>query len=181
MVVDRHASEPFETKVEQATYLCQDEHSSRSAFCLVKRNGNEYVIRARAPAKLPPQARTWRTHTTPSGDVIWLADNGEVRDAETINDLGQELGMLTFEERQLGPGDEEGFEFFQVAEAVCNKAIASSEVKPETKTSSYKVWSAQMEKEAYEAEARALDEAVECELEDDSHVQLDGSGFHGGS
>ena len=177
VVIDRHAPEPFETKVEQATYLCQDEHSSRGAFCLVKRNGNEYVIRARAPAKLPSQARTWRTHVTPSGDVIWLANDGEVRDAETTNDPAQDLGMLTFEERQLGPGDEEGFEFFQVAEAACNKAVVSSDIKPAPEKSSYKVWSAQLEKEAYKAEAQALDEAVGCETEEDSHIQLDGRVF----
>ena len=148
VVIDKHAPEPFESKVEKATYLCKDEHTSRGTFCLVARNGNEQVIRARTPAQLPPQTKAWKTHTTPSGDVVWFSDSGEVRDAEHVQDVSQDLGMLTFEERQLGPGHDDGFEFFQLAEAACNKAIVSSDTKPATETSSCKVWSAQMEKEA---------------------------------
>ena len=57
------------------------------------------------------------THTTPLGDLVWVSNTGKVRDAETIRDLGVDLGVLAVEERALGQCDPEGIPF--IVKASC--------------------------------------------------------------
>ena len=64
----------------------------------VVRNGKRVVITTRLPAVLERGEQTWNTHTTLSGDLVWVSSRGEIKDAE-----GVDLGLLTLEERTEGP------------------------------------------------------------------------------
>ena len=115
VVVNRVQGEPFEPKVTQAVFLCRDEATSKGALCLVQRNGQDAVMKARLPAKLSAPRKEWRTHSTPSGDLVWVSSHGDIKDADLVRDLEIDVGLVSLEEREGGPGDISGFDFFQEA------------------------------------------------------------------
>ena len=101
VAINIHNPEPFTAKTETARFLCRDEHTSNGALCMVSRNGRQVITTARLPAVIPVDQRVWKTHTTPLGDMVWVSDRGEVRDAEALRDIGQDLGLITYEESML--------------------------------------------------------------------------------
>ena len=86
---------------------------------MVSRNGRQVITTAR----LPVDQRVWKTHTTPLGDMVWVSDRGEVRDAEALRDIGQDLGLITYEESMLGPSQDE-WNFLNVPAPVPMSAAA---------------------------------------------------------
>ncbi|CAE7437070.1 RE1 [Symbiodinium sp. CCMP2592] len=108
VAINIHSPEPFTAKTETARFLCRDEHTSSGALCMVSRNGRQVITTARLPAVIPVDQRVWRTHTTPLGDLVWVSDRGDVRDADALRDIGQDLGLITYEESQLGPSPNAG-------------------------------------------------------------------------
>ena len=108
VAINIHNPEPFAAKTETARFLCRDEHTSNGALCMVSRNGRQVITTARLPAVIPVDRRVWRTHTTPLGDLVWVSDRGEVRDADALRDIGQDLGLITYEESRLGPSPNAG-------------------------------------------------------------------------
>ena len=120
VAVSIHNAQPFEPKAEHGVYLAQARTVPHGALVLVQRNGSPQVILTRLPALLEEPSETWRTHTTPLGDLIWVSSTGKVRDAETIRDLGVDLGLLTVEERALGCSDPDGVPF--VGKVACEES-----------------------------------------------------------
>ena len=98
VAISKHGAEPFTSKTETARFLCRDEHTASGALVLVKRNGQHVVVRSRLPAIIPAEQKTWRTHTTPLGDMVWISNRGDVQDADALRDIGQDLGLVTYEE-----------------------------------------------------------------------------------
>ena len=93
-------------KTETARFLCRDEHTAGGALVLVKRNGQNVIVRSRLPAIIPAEQKTWRTHTTPLGDMVWVSNRGDVQGADALRDIGQDLGLVTYEESTFPvPGD----------------------------------------------------------------------------
>ena len=123
VAINIHNPEPFTAKTETARFLCRDEHTSNGALCMVSRNGRQVITTARLPAVIPVDQRVWKTHTTPLGDMVWVSDRGEVRDAEALRDIGQDLGLITYEESMLGPSQDE-WNFLNVPAPVPMSAAA---------------------------------------------------------
>ena len=177
VVIDKRAPEPFEPKVERAVYLCQDDHTSRGALCLVTRNGVESVVRARMPTRLPGTVKQWKTHTTPLGDLVWVSDQGDIRDAEHVRDLGQDLGLLTLEEREYGPGHAGGFDFIQAAGPhVAGAARANQMITTSTKQYQVLPWDMEEEAQEVERELWAASEIPAAAKVRDTQVFFQGTG-----
>ena len=98
VAITKHGAEPFTSKTETACFLCRDEHTASGALVLVKRNGQNVIVRSRLPAIIPAEQKTWRTHATPLGDMVWVSNRGDVQDADALRDIGQDLGLVTYEE-----------------------------------------------------------------------------------
>ena len=98
---------PFEAKAERGRFLARNDTVSGGAYVEVTRNGRQAVITTRLPAVLEKHEQTWSIHETPSGDKIWVSSRGEVKDAENMDNLGKDLGLLTLEERTDGPNASE--------------------------------------------------------------------------
>ncbi|OLP85945.1 Retrovirus-related Pol polyprotein from transposon TNT 1-94 [Symbiodinium microadriaticum] len=98
VAITKHGAEPFTSKTETARFLCRDEHTASGALVLVKRNGQNVIVRSRLPAIIPAEQKTWRTHITPLGDMVWVSNCGDVHDADALRDIGQDLGLVTYEE-----------------------------------------------------------------------------------
>ena len=72
---------------------------------------------SRLPAVTKEPERRWRTYESLSGDLLWVSNDGHVRDADTIRDLGIDLGLLTVEEVLGGQSPLEGYPLAAVATA----------------------------------------------------------------
>ena len=125
--------EPFEPKAESGRFLARNDMVSGGAYVEVERNGKKVIIATRLPAVLDREEQTWTTHTTPSGDMVWVSSRGEVRDAEHVRDLGVDLGLLTLEERAHGPDTEDSIPFA----TVCNALAEDLEGDPCVETATY--------------------------------------------
>ena len=97
-------TEDFRPRAEKAGFICHDDRVSNGALVLVERGGRETVVRTYCPRLANEPRPRWKIHSHPeSGQTVWVSSNGQIG-----WDALQEDGVLTFEERTLGPAlDEE--------------------------------------------------------------------------
>ena len=100
---------PLDVRSEAGVFLGRADKFTHGAYVEVRRNGRNIVVVTRLPAVTKEPERRWRTYESLSGDLLWVSSDGQVRDADTIRDLGIDLGILTVEEVQSGQSPLEGY------------------------------------------------------------------------
>ena len=97
-------TEDFQPRAVKARFICHDDRISNGALVLVARGGRETIARAYCPRLTNEPRPRWKIHSHPeSGQTVWVSTNGQIG-----WDAPQDDGVLTFEERMLGPAlDEE--------------------------------------------------------------------------
>ena len=107
---------PLDVRSEAGIFLGRADRFT-NAYVEVRRNGRSTVVVSRLPAVTKEPERRWRTYESLSGDLLWVSNDGHVRDADTIRDLGIDLGLLTVEEVLGGQSPLEGYPLAAVATA----------------------------------------------------------------
>ena len=94
----------FQPRAVKARFVCHDDRVSNGALVLVERDGRETIVRTYCPRLTNEPRPRWKIHSHPeTGQTVWVSTNGQVG-----WDAPQDGGVLTFEERMLGPAlDEE--------------------------------------------------------------------------
>ena len=94
----------FQPRAVKARFVCHDDRVSNGALVLVERDGRETIVRTYCPRLTNEPRPRWKIHSHPeTGQTVWVSTNGQVG-----WDAPQDGGVLTFEERVLGPAlDEE--------------------------------------------------------------------------
>ena len=108
---------PLDVRSEAGIFLGRADRFTNGAYVEVRRNGRSTVVVSRLPAVIKEPERRWRTYESLSGDLLWVSNDGHVRDADTIRDLGIDLGLLTVEEVLGGQSPLEGYPLAAVATA----------------------------------------------------------------
>ena len=108
---------PLDVRSEAGIFLGRADRFTNGAYVEVRRNGRSTVVVSRLPAVTKEPERRWRTYESLSGDLPWVSNDGHVRDADTIRDLGIDLGLLTVEEVLGGQSPLEGYPLAAVATA----------------------------------------------------------------
>ena len=108
---------PLDVRSEAGIFLGRADRFTNGAYVEVRRNGRSTVVVSRLPAVTKEPERRWRTYESLSGDLLWVSNDGHVRDADTIRDLGIDLGLLTVEEVLGGQSPLEGYPLAAVATA----------------------------------------------------------------
>ncbi|CAE7437089.1 RE1 [Symbiodinium sp. CCMP2592] len=113
---------PLDVRSEAAIFIGRADKFTNGAYVEVRRNGRNAVVVTRLPAVIKEPERRWRTYESLSGDLLWISSDGQVRDADTIRDLGIDLGLLTVEEVLKGQSPLEGYPLAAVAAASSSQA-----------------------------------------------------------
>ncbi|CAE7646758.1 RE1 [Symbiodinium pilosum] len=97
-------TEDFQPRTMKARFVCHDDRVSNGALVLVVRDGREVLVKTYCPRLNNEPRPRWKIHTNPdSGQTVWVSSNGQIG-----WEAPPDGGVLTFEERMLGPSlDEE--------------------------------------------------------------------------
>ena len=97
-------TEDFQPRAEKARLVCHDDRVSNGALVLVVHGGRESLVRTYCPRLANEPRPRWKIHSHPdSGQTVWVSTSGQIG-----WEAPPDGGVLTFEERVLGPAlDEE--------------------------------------------------------------------------
>ena len=76
----------MDVRAETAIFIGHAGKFTNGAYVEVRRNGQNAVVVTRLPAVIKKPERRWRTYES---DFLWISNDGQVRDADTIRDKGQ--------------------------------------------------------------------------------------------
>ena len=97
-------TEDFQPRAEKARLVCHDDRVSNGALVLVVHGGRESLVRTYCPRLANEPRPRWKIQSHPeSGQTVWVSTSGQIG-----WEAPPDGGVLTFEERVLGPAlDEE--------------------------------------------------------------------------
>ena len=69
---------------EAAIFIGRADKFTNGAYVEVRRNGRNAAVVTWLPAVIKEPERCWRTNESLSGDLLWISNDGQVRDADTV-------------------------------------------------------------------------------------------------
>ena len=102
VAIRRHNPEGFRPRAEIGVFVGMCDDMPGGAWVTTQANGRLQLQKARLPRLVDIPRVTWKVVEGPSGDRLWLASNGRTSWSQE-----PPSGVLTLEERMLGPDDRE--------------------------------------------------------------------------